>query len=187
MSRPHSNGAGAAFDPMAMLARATRRRMTPEKFWAKVDRSSDGCWPWTGRLLDGHGTVSWCWRDVGAHRVAYAISHGPLLDGQVVRHTCDNPPCCRPDHLVVGTIADNNADMVERGRNATEQLVHRGATNVNAKLTDALVAELRAAWRGGESIKSIVRRTGLAVGTVHPMLHGKTWKHVADIVEEASS
>jgi hypothetical protein len=60
-----------------------------------------------------------------------------------------------------------------------------GESNVNAKLTDAKVAELRAAWAGGETIKSIAGRTGLAVGTVHPMVHGRTWRHVPLVTRQA--
>jgi hypothetical protein len=177
VSRPHSDGRAVAFDPMASLAGATRHRMTPEKFWARVEHSP-GCWLWTGRKApEGYGIISWCWREVGTHRLAFALSHRPLVDGEVVRHTCDNPPCCNPAHLIVGSIADNNADMHARGR-AYIPKPTPGTSNVNAKLTEAMVRGLREAWDKGESIKSIASRTGLAVGTVHPMLHGKTWKHV---------
>ncbi len=185
MSRPHSGGFSAAFDPIAALAAGKRRRMTPEHFWTLVDRTAPRCWEFQGRLdKDGYGIVSWAGRDTRAHRVAYAISYRPLHAGEVVRHACDNPRCCRPEHLTTGTIADNNADMKERGRARTDQLVRSGTANHNAKLNDDTVRALRAAWRAGESIQSIARRTGLTVGTVHPMLHGKTWKHVGQEAAE---
>lgn len=183
MSRPNSGGFATSFDPMAQLAHATRKRQTPEKFWAKVDRSGGeaACWPWTGRTdHHGYGFLSWRWNEVGAHRLAYALAHGPIPEGQVVRHACDNPRCCNPAHLLLGTIADNNADARDRGRMAFGHLAKSGVDNSRAKLNDALVIALRRAWRAGESIKSICLRTGLSVGTIHPMLHRKTWRHVSE-------
>lgn len=188
------NTTALALDPLADLTSPTRqrRRATPERFWARIDK--DGpvmradlgpCWIWTGRKArDGYGLLEWCGRGVGAHRLAYALAKGAIPAGVLVMHACDNPPCCNPDHLSPGDYLANNRDMVEKGRNASAQLVHVGTTNVNAKLTDDLVRELRASWRAGESLKSIAERTGLAVGTVHPMLHGRTWKHVLEVQAE---
>lgn len=90
-------------------------------FWAKVDRSGgpEGCWPWLGvRNASGHGRVN---RERGSplytHRVAYELSSGVrLAKGDLVCHRCDNPPCCNPAHLFVGTAADNIHDMVAKGR-----------------------------------------------------------------------
>jgi hypothetical protein len=181
MSRPRSGGFGEAFDPMAMLASAKYKRTTPEKFWARVRGAPDACWPWPGRRApEGYGFVSWCWRDIGTHRLAYALTYRPIERGEVVRHSCDNPPCCNPAHLIVGTIADNNEDMHARGR-AYVPSPSLGTSNFNAKLNDDLVRALRADWRAGETIKSICHRTGLSVGTIHPMLHGRTWRHVGDV------
>jgi hypothetical protein len=79
------------------------------------------CWEWTGtRMPAGYGKLSLGGEFVYAHRLAYAIahqvSHRDIPAGIVVRHRCDNPPCCNPSHLVLGTYADNTRDMVERGR-----------------------------------------------------------------------
>jgi hypothetical protein len=182
MSRPISNGHGAAFDAFALLnGPRDRRRSTSGGFWSKVARvdGDDACWPWTGwKASEGYGRLSWCGVETQAHRVAYSLASGPIPAGMVVRHKCDNPPCCRPSHLELGTVAENNEDMRARGRAKIVHLVQIGAANCNAKLTNEIVRDLRAAWCAGESIKSIALRTGLAVGTVHPMLHGRTWRHV---------
>lgn len=88
-------------------------------FWDWVDRSDpDGCWPWTrSRNQDGYGHLRLNPRaSIRAHRLAYELTYGPIPDGLVVCHRCDNPPCCRPDHLVLGTQVDNMADMVAKNR-----------------------------------------------------------------------
>ena len=90
-----------------------------QRFWERV-RKSDGCWLWTGRHRpDGYGQLLTAERRVVyAHRLAYEIHHGPIPDGMFVCHHCDNTPCVRPDHLFLGTHADNMRDMREKGRAA---------------------------------------------------------------------
>lgn len=87
------------------------------RFWQRVEKT-DGCWRWTGPLhAFGYGLI---WRggnNVGAHRISWEIHVGPIPDGLFVLHRCDNPPCVRPDHLFLGTQADNIHDMVAKGRN----------------------------------------------------------------------
>ena len=93
--------------------------LTPH-FWTFVDKTP-GCWLWTGKLagrgygqasakIDGH------WTMVYAHRASYEMHHGPIPAGMIVLHSCDVPACVRPDHLMVGTHADNMNAMKARGR-----------------------------------------------------------------------
>jgi hypothetical protein len=123
--------------PRAPRRRPRRRRprlvvlalmTTEERFWAKVDRSGgpDACWLWTAgtfRLRNGYGKFGAdpaASRTVYAHRFAYELSHGPIPPGLLVCHHCDNPPCCNPAHLFLGTIADNMRDMSDKGRAARQ-------------------------------------------------------------------
>lgn len=103
------------------------------RLWRRVDRGAlDACWVWTGptnrkgygTLTEGQGSK----RHVLAHRAAWIATNGPIPGGLHVLHSCDNPPCCNPAHLHLGTIAQNNREMVERGRhwNAAKTHCKRG-------------------------------------------------------------
>lgn len=100
------------------------RRLTPEKiaaFLAQVAVGDpDECWEWQGSRSNlGYGAVAvrgTGYGPTGAHRVAYGIANGGIPDGMYVCHSCDNPPCCNPNHLFVGTHRDNMRDMDEKGR-----------------------------------------------------------------------
>ena len=86
-------------------------------FWSKVDVGL-GCWEWSRERNDrGYGvTFVSSGRTLYAHRVAYALTQGPIPAGMVVMHSCDNPPCCNPSHLNLGTHAENAQDMYHKGR-----------------------------------------------------------------------
>lgn len=89
------------------------------RFWSYVDkRCPDECWPWTRtrRHRRGYGGVWDGVRWTHAHRVAYRLARGPIPDGMEVCHHCDNPTCCNPRHLFLGTQLDNMRDMDRKGR-----------------------------------------------------------------------
>lgn len=110
------------------------------RFWSKVAvKSKNQCWLWlAGKRPSGHGDFQMPYGATYAHRFAYSILHGELLDGVVVRHKCDNPSCCNPNHLELGTHQDNVADRVSRNRSAI------GIANGRAKLTLRQAREIKA-------------------------------------------
>lgn len=150
----------------------------PEKtllrFWSKVD-VTPGCWLWTPTraLINGYGmfTVRAGVQRL-AHRLSYELHYGEVPPkGMHVRHRCDEPLCVNPDHLLLGTPADNMRDKVMRGRQA------RGESSPMAKLTDADVREIRAAPDGQG--RALARKFGVAFTTVSKIRNGHSWKHVA--------
>jgi len=106
-----------------------------------------------------------------ASRVAYQLWKGDIPEGQVVRHTCDNPLCVNPDHLLLGTHQDNIRDKVERGRG---RVPHNtiGERNPQSKLTEEQVREIRQSTQTAE----FVRRFGVCRSTIQSIRRGDTWK-----------
>jgi hypothetical protein len=89
-----------------------------ERFWLRVQKGRS-CWEWTGvRNPQGYGVMRVGESNMQAHRVAWEVANGPIPVGLNALHRCDNPGCVRPDHLWLGTLADNNADMRAKGRHS---------------------------------------------------------------------
>ena len=141
--------------------------------WQRVDRSAgpDGCWPWTrARYRFGHGHLRINGRDVRAHRLVWEITYGPTPEGLHVCHHCDNPPCCNPGHLFLGTNADNIADKTTKNR----ALAWR---QPRAKLTPEQVHAIRAEFAAGEqSCSAVARRYGVSRSAIWQVVKGRTWR-----------
>ena len=125
------------------------------------------CWAWTGHATErGYGMIDLKNYAVPrsivlVHRLVYEICVAPIPDGLCVLHHCDNPPCCRPDHLFLGTDQDNADDKVAKGRQATGQDVRanhdhlKGETVKTSHLTGLDVLEIRRREAAGEHPKVI--------------------------------
>lgn len=98
-----------------------------ERFWSKVKRGADDdCWPWlAGKNSDGYGVFTVSGIDKRAHRIAYMLANGQIDPKAKVLHSCDNPPCCNPNHLHSGTQGDNNRERKERGAGPLHAKVSR--------------------------------------------------------------
>lgn len=123
-----------------------------------------------GRTPDGYGKAMRGKRYWLAHRYEWTRRNGPIPDGMVVMHTCDNPPCVNIDHLVLGTQQDNIADRQNKRRMSV------GVRN-NGKLDDDKVREIRSSPRVSNA--EFARRFGVAAYTVSQARSGRKWKAVA--------
>lgn len=182
MRQAAKNGKRIAFCSNACYGEATRGVPkgpgVQERFWSKVDRGSDDeCWPWTAATHpDGYGQFGFEGIVQNAHRVAYVLAHGEFDRSLEIRHSCDNPPCCNPGHLLVGTHTDNMRDMAERGRGVYPD--GRGEANGMAKLSNEQVRAIRVARAGGETIASIAVQYGVSRSAISLILSGQTWSSV---------
>jgi hypothetical protein len=152
----------------------------PRPFWSRVEIPPAeidpyACWEWTGPLFsNGYGSVTVERKNVGAHRRSWELVHGPIPEGQYVCHRCDNKRCVRPNHLFLGTPADNLRDMVAKGRSLT------GSRNHQAKLTEEKAAEIRKRYAaGGVTQAQLADEYGVVEGCIGNVIHNRVYKEAA--------
>lgn len=150
-----------------------------DRYWSHLDTSDpDACWIWKSKnkatrypqLKVGPKASA---RMFYAHRIAYELAYGSIPPGLGVLHSCDIPWCCNPQHLRVGSQAENMQDAISRNRTA------RGEDHGNHRLTVEKVRTIRALYAEGMQQKEIASRFGVANATVWSVLSGRTWGHVA--------
>ena len=158
---------------------------TPEILWSKVDkRGPDECWPWKGyRNAQGYGRTWIGDKGYYAHRVIYDLAHPGEIALQApkkasstgfLRHRCDNPPCCNPAHLLIGTHADNMRDKIERGR----QVSYTSIGSPRAKLTAEDVQWIRFHKKRGVSMVALEKLYEVSRATIHGVVYGRHYKDV---------
>lgn len=157
------------------------------RFWSKAQRGAteSECWSWNGaRHKFGYGILGAGGKGqppLGAHRVSWELHRGPVPPGMSVCHHCDNPPCCNPAHLFLGTVQDNSIDCARKGRTrgGMPKGKNRGAANVQAKLSDAVVIEIRESYAaGGVTYFDLAARHGVNYATIGQIVRGEHWRHV---------
>jgi hypothetical protein len=133
------------------------RMSLSEKFADKfIPEPMSGCWLWHGAaFVAGYGYIIHEGRKRPAHRVSYELHNGPIPDGMLVRHTCDNKACVNPQHLLAGTSQDNSDDCVRRGRIARNEACGR------CKLSNVQVAEIRRRRANGELLVPLAKEFGV--------------------------
>lgn len=144
-----------------------------DRFFSFVEKREDGCWVWTGATRDrlGYGVFSIFNGYQAAHRFSWQWHRGPIPSNMVVCHTCDNPPCCNPDHLFLGTVADNNRDCRDKGRMPPV----RGERHGCAKLTEEKVRDIRTLRISRKEFSDLY---GVSTSVISSVLNGRTWRHI---------
>lgn len=159
------------------LTCANRGNSTPleQRLWSRVDKSTpNGCWEWQGkRSQSGYGRIMYGNKETSVHRVVWELVNGPIADGVVICHQCDNPSCCNPDHLFEGTQQDNLLNMRSKQRHAF------GSRHGQTKLTESDVVEIRRRHSAGEvSQQELAQEYRVAQYTIYAIVHRKTWAHI---------
>lgn len=165
--------------PIAYIHGHNRRRDARERFWEKVDRRGPNeCWNWTaGHGNYGYGTFTYKGHAHNASRVAYIFTFGEISGEVDVLHTCDNPPCCNPAHLFLGTALDNVHDMFAKHRNRNNAPKGSRVHGAKLKESDVLrIRELYSKWHMAQ--KDIARLYHVSQPTIGYLLRGETWKSV---------
>lgn len=142
-----------------------------EKIYAnvKVDPRTS-CWEWTRyRLPFGYGRTRHLGKNVTAHRLSWTVFRGPIPEGLCVCHRCDNPPCCNPEHLFLGTHAENTADAESKGRMNHSGLILGCRIQRQRKLTHAQVDEIKSS---SEPSSVIAARMGCSYTNVYMIRRG---------------
>ncbi len=159
------------------------RKTLEQRFWENVVVYRDGCWGWASYTNGlGYGVIHVRRRlenfrkNIYAHRLSWEIHFGPVPDDLFVLHRCDNPACCRPDHLFLGTNTDNMKDCVAKGRDNRAAKALPGEKNPQAKLTEADVLAIRCKPR--VSRFTLAKMFGVTESCIAAIRGGKGWKHV---------
>lgn len=144
----------------------------------RINHQANGCWLWSLTVNSwGYGRIGkTILGERAAHRLAYRAFVGPIPEGLRVLHNCpggDNSRCCNPEHLFLGTDADNMRDMVSKGRNAD----NRGERGPAAKLTEEDVRTIRVEC-GSTTISELARRFGVSRRAIRFAITGITWSSV---------
>jgi hypothetical protein len=162
------------------------------RFWNKVDkRSPDECWHWKGHIMKGgYGTFSAQYKTLKPHRIAYAAYYNVDPGNYLVCHHCDNPPCCNPLHLFLGTYADNRADCDAKGRTGRAiginsgahkkpHRIARGEQQGHALLTAKDVLAIRSEYATGNiTQKQLGEKFRVSRSTIKMVVNRNNWKHI---------
>lgn len=164
------------------IGKGGKKENTPDVLWSKVEKKGPNeCWPWNGyKNEDGYGRT-WI-NDKGyyAHRVIFNLAFPNVIqlsapqdtdETGFLLHKCDNPSCCNPSHLFVGTHADNMADKVKKGRAAD----FSGDKGPRCKLTMEQANEIRQRRKNGISAKQLAVESGISLSSIKTLLAGKSY------------
>lgn len=164
------------------------RQSLGDRFWSKVQVAGPSdCWEWKAyRNKAGYGVFGWTNKTTLAHRTAWGLEFGEIPEGMCVCHTCDNPACCNPSHLFLGTHRDNMGDCQKKGRHswsANKPATRVSPTQGNFKLNEWQVVGAMSRWLMGHSGAQISRDLGVVPECVYAICNGVRWAHLFEEAE----
>lgn len=166
-----------------MAGRLGWRAPLKERFLSKaMPEPNSGCWLWVGPAEDREGLLPYgrFWLEgatINAHRAAWLIFRGAIPSGMFVCHHCDNALCVNPDHLFLGSPADNTADMRRKGRDIWSMPQFRGETHHSAKLTEQ---QALSALLDVRTAVEVAEECGVSAAAIALIRRGKNWRHLRD-------
>lgn len=141
-----------------------------DKLSNNLVETDSGCWEFVGgRTGSNYGALWVDGKNVSAHRLAYELTFGPIEKGKVVCHRCDNPPCCNPDHLFIGSIQDNKDDEINKDRHVYGERVG------NHKLTEDDVRAIRVLLDENFTLQYIGNKFNVTRQAIHRIKYGLSW------------
>lgn len=152
----------------------------------RLKRDGDDCLVYAGaRDKDGYGVIQYRRKPRRTHRLVWSwANEADIPAGMVVMHKCDNPPCCNPEHLRLGTVADNNADRSAKGRTTRSgpNVPHHpnGELHPMHRLSEDEVRQIRRWVREGWTQASVADYFNISRASVSLIVNRKPWGHVPD-------
>ena len=165
------------------VGNAGRPANTTEVLWQKVDKKSENeCWNWLGyKNAQGYGRTEINNKSYYAHRVIFNLVNPGLINLNApkdtdeygfIMHSCDNPSCCNPKHLSIGTHADNMADKVAKGR----QKLFPSDTGPRCKLSMDQARQARELRKTGSRVVDLAKQFGISLASMKSLLNGQSYK-----------
>ncbi len=159
------------------------KTVMPERIKKRVCVDSNGCWNWIPKSKHPYGYGKYIYTqsgnrfDLSSHRASWLAFKGEIPKGMSVCHNCpngDNPACCNPDHLFLGTPKDNTRDMMKKKK----VFDFVGEKNNSAILTEITVLEMRDLHKSGMSAAAIARKFNIKYFTCLDAVTGRNWRHI---------
>ena len=153
-----------------------------DRFWSHIDKevsqtfyNGTRCWEWTAfRDKDGYGKLWLPGMSRGVHRISYELHFEDIPKDTLVLHHCDNPACCNPQHLFLGTHQDNMSDKVHKGRQTSKE--KHGMHKLSAEQVEEIRKRQRRFARGGDSSYKLAKEFGVNQAHISDIVNYKVWK-----------
>jgi hypothetical protein len=168
----------SCMNKMNIISGINQRRLISERFFEKVEKTSN-CWNWMGALSSKGYGYFWLENKMElAHRISWILIHGYIPEGFEVMHECDNPKCVNPDHLFLGTHAQNMADM--KNKNRAGRNWRKGSQCAHAKLDEEQVKKIIHEIKLGRAHINLAHEFGVSRTAITAIATGRNWKHIRD-------